>query len=102
MSKLKSILHLLARHKYIVTIVLFVALIGYFDSNSLYNRYLLHQEESALQQQVDYYSEMYERDTKEYIDIQKDPNQVIRIAREKYYMQKPNEDVYIFADEESK
>jgi len=102
MSKVKSTLEFLFKHKYIITIVVFVALISFFDPNSLYNRYQLYVEEQALQKQVDYYTDMYNRDTKEYLDIQKDPNLVVRIAREKYYMQNPNEDVYIFQDEETK
>ena len=102
MSKVKSVFDFFVKNKYLVTIIFFVALIGFFDSNSLYNRYKLMQEEESLQEQVDYYTDMYNRDTQEYLDIQNDPNQVVRIAREKYYMQNPNEDVYIFANEETK
>ncbi len=101
MKVLKKIWRYVRRHKYWVTIIVFVLLIGYFDTNSLYNRYKLHQEEEVLQAEVDAYTEQYNRDTKLYRELLKDPDAVVRIAREKYYIQNENEDVYIFGDEEN-
>lgn len=91
----------LARHKYATSIIIFVALIAYFDSNSLYNRYQLYQEEQVLQEEINAYKNQYERDTRLYTDLQYDPNAVVRIAREKYYMKNENEDIYIFENEEA-
>lgn len=99
MSTIKKILALLVAHKYATTIVLFLLLIGYLDSNSLYNRYKLYEEEAALQEEIDKYTEQYNNDTKLYKELMKDPNAAVRIAREKFYMKNENEDVYIFEDE---
>ncbi|MBO4487436.1 MAG: septum formation initiator family protein [Bacteroidaceae bacterium] len=99
---MKKVLRYLARHKYATTIIVFVALIAWLDSNSLYNRYLLYKEECALQSEIDAYRAQYQRDTRLYMELQRDPNAVVRIAREKYYMKNDNEDVYVFEDETTK
>ena len=95
----KRFFRYLGRHKYATTIVIFVALIAFLDSNSLYNRYQLYKEESALRSEIEAYRSQYERDTRLYMELQRDPNAVVRIAREKYYMKNENEDVYVFEDE---
>lgn len=106
MSKLKKIFRFLVAHKYITTLAAFLCLIGFLDPNSLYVRYCLYMEERDLQSQIDAYNDQFNRDTKLYKELQSDPNAVVRIAREKYYMKSPNEDVYIFenpqSDEEAK
>lgn len=99
MRILKKILRRLAAHKYITTLVVFVLIIGYFDSNSLYDRWKLYNEEKALRKQINEYRNQYNRDTKLYHELQCDPNAAVRIAREHYYMKKDNEDVYIFENE---
>jgi cell division protein DivIC len=96
MSKLKKILAFFAAHKYVTTLVVFACLIGFLDTNSLYVRYKLYMEECDLQSQIDAYNEQFARDTKLYKELQSDPNAVVRVAREKYYMKKPNEDIYVF------
>lgn len=99
MRKLKKIIHLITHHKYATTIVVFVVLIVWLDSNSLYNRYILYQEQRQLQEQINAYNAQYQRDTRLYHELQRDPNAAIRIAREKYYMKNDNEDVYVFENE---
>ena len=96
MSKLKKFFKYLVAHKYVTTLVIFLCVIGFLDPNSLYVRYQLYQEERTLQSEIDAYSAQFDRDTKLYKELQSDPNAVVRIAREKYYMKKENEDVYIF------
>lgn len=101
MSRIKSFFTFLGHHKYATTIVIFLALILYLDSNSLYNRYLIYQENCALQEEIDAYKAQYQRDTRMYMELQRDPNAAVRIAREKYHMKNENEDVYVFDDEEA-
>lgn len=100
-SKLKKIFRVLVHHKYITTLVLFACLIGFLDPNSLYVRYQLYQEERDLQSQIDAYNDQFNRDTKLYKELLSDPDAVVRVAREKYYMKQPNEDLYIFQNTES-
>ena len=96
MSKFKKLFKYLIAHKYVTTLVIFLCVIGFMDPNSLYVRYQLYQEEQTLQSEIDAYSAQFDRDTKLYKELQSDPNAVVRIAREKYYMKKENEDVYVF------
>lgn len=83
------------RHKYIVTLLVFGVVIGFTDSNSLYVRYRLHDEINRLQSQVDDYNARYERD-KELLELlDSEPRAMEKIARERFFMKKPDEDVYI-------
>ena len=40
----------------------------------------------------------YERDTKQLHELESSPKAMERIARERYFMKKPNEDIYIIKD----
>lgn len=99
MSKIRKLLNLLVKHKYITTLVFFAIIIGYADPNSLYDRYQLWLKERYLQEEIDAYAAQYDRDTKLYNELQSDPDAAVRIARERYYMQKDDEDVYLFEDQ---
>ncbi len=101
MSRLKKIFGFFAAHKYVTTLAVFLCLIGFLDTNSLYVRYQLYMEERDLQSQIDAYNDQFNRDTKLYKELQSDPNAVVRVARERYYMKKPNEDIYVFEDSQT-
>lgn len=101
MLKFKRFFQIIFRHKYISTIVFFVALIAYLDSNSLYNLIMLKREANELQAMIDSDSVKTAAAMQTYRDLQAHPHEAtIRIAREEFYMHKPNEDVYVFEDEE--
>ena len=70
MGKLISIWSFICRRKYLITVVAFAVIIGFLDENSLVRRFGYEREISAIEQ----------------------------IAREKYLMKKPNEDIYVFED----
>ena len=101
MKIFKKFMALLVRHKYATTLIIFAALIGYFDTNSLYDRYQLYQEQQTLETEIERYTDSYNRDTKLYNELQADHNAVVRIAREKFNMKHENEDVYVFEYEEA-
>ncbi len=101
MSRLKKIFGFFVAHKYVTTLAVFLCLIGFLDTNSLYVRYQLYMEERDLQSQIDAYNDQFNRDTKLYKELQSDPNAVVRVARERYYMKKPNEDIYVFEDSQT-
>lgn len=98
MGKFNSFFSWMARHKYAASIVLFGVLIGMVDENSLYHRWQSQQELSALKAEIRTYKERYENDTRKLDALTHDIEEVRRIARERYYMHRPGEDVYVFAD----
>ncbi len=86
----------LRKYKYIVVIVFFIIVVGFINPNSFYNCYKLQQEANQLQREINSYREKYIRDTQLYNELSKNPKVMERIARERYFMKKPNEDIYVF------
>lgn len=95
MSKLRSFWNFVGRHKYFVAIVLFVVIVGFVDSNSFYNLYLQKQEIHRLQAEIQTYKDKYEKDTRTLKQLDANPSAIKKIARERYFMKRPNEDIYI-------
>lgn len=81
-----------------MAILIFALLIGVVDENSFYNRFRNIQELAALKSEIRYYRDRYESDKSKLEDITSDPKAVERVARERYYMKRANEDTYVFAD----
>ena len=85
MGKLITIWEFIGRHKYWITVVAFGVIIGFLDENSMIRRIG--------------YAE-YEENTERLNELSTNPEAIEQIAREKYLMKKPNEDIYVFDEEE--
>ena len=90
--------HCKLRHKYLITILLFAAIIGFLDENSAIRRLGYAREISRLQSEIEKYRAEYEENTKKLNELSTNPDAIEQIAREKYLMKKPNEDIYVFKD----
>ena len=100
MGRLNSLWNFIRQHKYAFAVLIFLLIIGVLDANSLYVRYQRQLEISRLRQQIDKYQSQYEADTRQLNALLNDPQQVERMARERYYMKRPNEDVFVFVEED--
>lgn len=86
------------RNKYISATVLFLIWITFFDQTSLINDVRLSQKERQLKAQKNYYEKQTQAATEQLKELQTDPANLEKFAREKYFMKKPNEDVYVLVD----
>ncbi len=81
-------------------LLLFIIWMLFFDTNS----FLIHNELSndinALEDNKEFYQEEITND-KIFIEKMKDSNEQERFAREKYYLKKENEDIFIVEHEDS-
>lgn len=100
MDKLSTFWKFLGRYKYLITIVLFAVFVGFLDENSLLYRMELKQEESNIRNEIEKYRQEYKESTQRLNELNADSNSIERIAREKYFMKKPNEDIFIFAEDQ--
>lgn len=100
MGTLVSIWSYIRRHKYMITIGIFVCIIGFLDENSLYRRLKYEREISQLKKEIEKYKAEYEESTEKLNELQTNPETIEQIAREKYLMKKPNEDIYVFEETE--
>ena len=88
------------RNLYILIFVVFVVWMLFFDANS----WLIHRELNAdiddLEHEKEYYQKEIIKDKKAIKALSTEEG-TERIAREKYYMKKENEDIYIIEYEDS-
>ena len=95
MSKIKEIWSAIGRHKYAITIIVFLLIICITDQNNLLKR-LQHQKQiRELKKEIELYTNMRDECIKGLQELANDSNNLERIAREKYGMHLPNEEVFI-------
>lgn len=99
MSRLQTIWNFIGRQKYAITIFFIIAIVGFVDDNSFWNRHKRNLEIEKLRAETDLYQQKYEDDTRRLQALEKHDN-VERLAREKYLMKRDGEDVYIFVNSE--
>ena len=98
MDKLITIWSFICRRKYLITVVAFAVIIGFLDENSLFRRLAYEREISRLKEEIEKYRADYEENTKRLNELNSNPDAIEQVAREKYLMKKPNEDIYVFED----
>lgn len=98
MSKLKTVWTYIRQHKYLITILVFLLIIVFLDENSLIQRAKHQREINALKTEIEKYRKQYEEDTEMLKELEESPEALEKIAREKYFMKKPNEDIFIFEE----
>ena len=87
-------------NKYIWVLLFFVSWMLFLDNYSYLDNRLLNKQIQELEDNKEYYKEEINQDLKS-IKSFKNPDQIEKYAREKYYMKRENEDIYIieFEDE---
>lgn len=100
MEKLVTIWEFIGKHKYWITVLTFGFIIGFLDENSMIDRIGYAREISHLKKEINKYRAEYEESTERLNELSTNPEAIERIAREKYLMKKPNEDIYVFDDNE--
>lgn len=92
----------LIRNKYLLSVTAFVVWMLFFDKNDVIAQYEFRSQVNKLQEEKDFY-------TKEIATVKKDLNELNtslktaeKFAREKYFMKKDNEDVFVIVKEAPK
>ena len=99
MDKFSSILRFFGRYKYIITLLIFGVIIVFLDENSILRRMEVDNEARNTRDEIEKYRKDFEESTLRLNELDADSNSIERIAREKYLMKKPNEDVYVFEED---
>ncbi|MBL7561000.1 septum formation initiator family protein [Olleya sp. YSTF-M6] len=79
---------------YILILIIFGVWMIFFDTNSLLNHNDVNQEKNKLEDEKEYYKKEIIKD-KQAIKRLTSEDGLETFAREKYYMKKENEDIYI-------
>ena len=87
-------------NKYTLILILFFVWMFFFDTNSYFIHKELNEDRKALEENKEYYRNETEKD-KVFMKKMSDSDEVEKYAREKYYLKKENEDIYIIEDADS-
>jgi len=87
-------------NKYLLIILLFIAWMFFFDTNSFFIHDELNKDIKTLEKNKEFYKNEIKSD-KIFIEKMKDSNELEKFAREKYFLKKENEDIYIIEDMDS-
>ncbi len=85
---------------YVIIFMVFAVWMLFFDGNSFLIHHELNSEMNALETERDYYRKEIEKDKKGIKALSTEEG-LERLAREKYYMKRENEEIYIIEYEDS-
>ena len=99
-NRFNSVWNFLGRFKYIIVIVLGVALVGFIDENSFVKRIEYDYQIKVLKAEISKYDEIYKRDSLRVAELQSSAKAISKIARERYFMKADDEDIYVLSTDE--
>ncbi len=85
---------------YILTLTIFAVWMIFFDTNSLFIHWELNKQVQELEKQKEFLEAEIAKDRK-ILDQLSDPKELEKFARDKYYMKKKNEEIYLIEYEDS-
>ena len=100
MSKIHSAWLFMCRHKYLLTFLLIVLIIGIVDEDSVMNRHPRRVRIDNLKKEIANYKQQFTEADRKIQDLENNPKAVEKIARERYHMKRADEDVFVFATED--
>ncbi len=81
-------------NKYVIVSLLFLAWMLFLDNYSYFEHRFLDKQIDDLEDNKTYYQQEIQKDEQSIKQL-KNPDQIEKYAREKYYMKKDSEDIYI-------
>lgn len=96
---LNHIKNFIVKFKYVITVIVFGILIGFVGEHSLVERYKQRLEMKELQSEIDKYNSKFDSDKELLMRLKNNPEAIKDVARERYFMKKENEDIFIIEDE---
>lgn len=87
------------RNKYLIAIVAFVVWMMFFDRHDMATQYDYYSQLKGLKAEKAFYTTEIEQITKAIDDLNTNPQEQQRVARERYQMKKENEDVFVIIEQ---
>ena len=86
------------KNKYLLVIVALVFWLLYFDKNDLFTQLEMVKRCNKLKTEKEYYIAEIDNNIKEIYELKNNKKSLETFAREKYYMKRDNEDVFVFVN----
>lgn len=87
---------------FVFTAILFLLWMLFLDVDSIPRQWRKYRANKELKEESKFYEEKIKKSKDELQGLKNDPEKLERLAREKYYMHKKTEDVYVIEKEEVK
>ncbi|KAB2858850.1 MAG: septum formation initiator family protein [Flavobacteriales bacterium] len=87
------------KNKYILTIVGFIVWLLFFDQNNFITQYDFIKQLKSLEKDKAFFMEELNKTRQELNDLTTNPVTLEKFAREKYFMKKDNEEIFVFEAE---
>jgi len=89
-------------NRYTLTFVGFLVWMTFFDRNDFILQHSYRQKLKALRTERDYFEKEIEKNKTTITELFTNSKNLERYARERYFMKKDNEDVFVFVDQDNK
>ncbi|WP_129718107.1 septum formation initiator family protein [Pedobacter sp. SYP-B3415] len=89
----------LLRNKYFLATLVFAVWMLFFDRNDIASQYEYGRQVSKLQEEKDFYEKEIKQVKKDLNELNTDLQTAEKYARERYFMKKDNEDVFVIIRE---
>lgn len=94
-KKIRNIGHYFWDHKFVWATIVFLLIIGFFDSDSVWVRWQIQRDNARLRAEIYKFEQQCARDSAKLEQLLSNQEAVIKVARESHLMKADNEDVYI-------
>ena len=98
---MKSLINLF-RNKYFLATAAFILWMLFFDKNDMMSQYEYRSQANKLQEEKEYFEKETAQVKTDLDELNTNLNTAEKFAREKYFMKKDNEDLYVIIHEEKK
>lgn len=88
------------KNKFFITLVLFGVWMIFFDKNNVINQIELRKNLRQYQKEKQYYQQQIAADSEATYDLMSDSTHLEKFARERYFMKKDSEDVFLMIKKE--
>lgn len=88
----------LFKNKYAIFLLVFIVWILFFDRNDLFTQWSRKQELQKLENSTSFYGTEIAKTKKDLMDLNNKPAILEKFAREKFYLKRTNEDIFLVND----
>jgi len=92
----------IVKNKYALSFIVFVVWICFFDRNDLITQWDRKQELQKLEVSTSFYEKEIANTKKDLVDLKNRSAILEKFAREKFYLKRPNEDIFLVDDSANK
>jgi len=83
------------KNRYFLTSLVFILWMCFLDRDDIFTQISLNKKISALENQKEYYTREIQKLKIGLSNLQSKPEEIEKLAREKYYMKRDNEDLFV-------